>query len=225
MYSVRYSTHNWLIKKLANHRIVPKLARLNGTVVDLGCGTRPFEADILLHAKKYVGLDWGNTLHGTHADVIADLNQPLPLSDASVDHVVTFEVIEHLAEPATMLSEAARVLRSGGTLTLSAPFQWWVHEEPWDYQRFTRYGLDYQLCKAGFADIRITPTSGFWSMWLLKFNYQLLRLIRGPRPMRMLARALVIPIWWINQTVAPWLDKAWLEERETAGYFATARKP
>jgi SAM-dependent methyltransferase len=225
MYSVRYSTHNWLIKKLANHRIVPKLARLNGTVVDLGCGTRPFEADILLHAKKYVGLDWGNTLHGTHADVIADLNQPLPLSDASVDHVVTFEVIEHLAEPATMLSEAARVLRSGGTLTLSAPFQWWVHEEPWDYQRFTRYGLDYQLRKAGLTDIVIQPTSGFWSMWLLKVNYQLTRLIRGPRLMRILVRAMLTPIWWINQTIAPWLDKLWPEERETAGYFVTARKP
>jgi len=225
MYPEKRADHNWLAKKNINDRVHEALSGFSGTVIDFGCGTRPFEADILLYAKEYIGLDWGNTLHGTHADVIADLNKPLPIANASADHVVSFEVIEHLAEPATMLCEAARVLRSGGRLTLSAPFQWWIHEEPWDYQRFTRYGLDYQLRKAGFTEISITPTSGFWSMWLLKFNYQTKRLIRGPRALRMILRALLTPAWWLNQTIAPWLDKIWLEERETAGYFVTARKP
>lgn len=212
-------------KKNINDQVREVLAGFSGTVIDLGCGTRPFEADILLHAREYFGLDWGNTLHGTHADIIADLNRPLPIASASVDHVVTFEVIEHLAEPAAMLLESARILRSGGTLTLSAPFQWWIHEEPWDYQRFTRYGLDYQLRKAGFTDIQIKPTSGFWSMWLLKLNYQLQHLIRGPRPLQMVLRALLIPVWWLNQMVARLLDKIWPEDRETAGYFVTAHKP
>lgn len=225
MHSENRLSHNWLAKKNVNDKVRGVLARFSGTVIDLGCGTRPFEADILLHAKQYIGLDWSNTLHGTHANVVADLNQPLPIADASADHVVSFEVIEHLAEPATMLGEAARILRSGGALTLSAPFQWWIHEEPWDYQRFTHYGLEYQLRKVGFTEIAITPTTGFWSMWLLKFNYQSARLIRGPRVLRMAIRAFLIPIWWLNQTVAPWFDKIWPEERETAGYFVTARKP
>jgi SAM-dependent methyltransferase len=225
MYAEGKLSHNWLAKRNVNDKVRGVLARFSGTIIDLGCGTRPFEADILLHAKQYIGLDWSNTLHGTHANVVADLNRPLPIADASADHVVSFEVIEHLAEPATMLGEAARILRSGGTLTLSAPFQWWIHEEPWDYQRFTRYGLHYQLHKAGFIDISIAPTSGFWSMWLLKFNYQTTRLIRGPRVLRIAIRAFLIPIWWINQTIAPWLDKLWPEERETAGYFVAARKP
>jgi len=225
MYVENKLSHNWLAKKNVNSKVCEALSGFSGTIVDLGCGTRPFEADMLRHAKEYIGLDWGNTQHGTHADVIADLNRSLPIADATADHVVTFDVIEHVAEPAMMLREAARILRNGGTLMLSAPFQWWIHEEPWDYQRFTRHGLDYQLRKAGFSDIQITPTSGFWSMWLLKLNYQLHRLIRGPRPLRVLLRVLLIPIWWINQNIAPWLDKVWPEERETAGYFLTARKP
>jgi hypothetical protein len=116
-------------------------------------------------------------------------------------------------------------MREGGQLTLSVPFQWWVHEAPWDYQRFTRYGLYYHLDKAGFSNIVITPTTGFWSMWILKFNYQTARLIRGPRALRLLIRALLVPMWWLNQTLAPALDRIWPEDRETAGYFVTARKP
>ena len=93
MYAEEMISHNWLAKKNVNDKVRWALARFSGTVIDLGCGTRPFEADILLHAKQYIGLDWSNTRHGTHANVVADLNQPLPVADATADHVVTFEVI------------------------------------------------------------------------------------------------------------------------------------
>jgi SAM-dependent methyltransferase len=225
MYEEGRSSHNWLIKKAVNDKIRNRLADLSGSVVDLGCGKRPFEADILRHASKYIGLDWGNTLHGSHADIISDLNKPLPIRDECVDHVVTFEVMEHLAEPTVMLAEAFRILRKGGKLTLSVPFQWWVHEAPWDYYRFTRHGLEYLLKRAGFVDVVVTPTTGFWAMWILKLNYQTTRLIRGPRPVASMVRAALIPFWWTNQQLALLMDNWWAEERETAGYFATAAKP
>lgn len=225
MYPQIWHTHNWLIKKLLNDKVRAQLPNFKGAVLDLGCGIRPFENDILRFANTYTGVDWSNTLHGLNADVIANLNQPLPFESSKFDCIVSFEVLEHLKEPGIMLSEALRLLKNGGVLTLSVPFQWWVHEAPWDYQRFTCHGLDYQLSKAGFTDIHIEPTSGFWSMWLLKLNYQLTRLISGPRFFRRMVRALCIPIWWTNQTAALFLDRFWKEDRETAGYFATARKP
>ncbi len=217
--------HNWLIKKLVNDKVREHLPELRGTVVDLGCGTRPYEADILAHAARYVGVDWNKTLHGLQADVAADVSRPLPLRAGAADGVVAFEVLEHLPEPAMMLAEAHRVLAPGGVLLLSVPFQWWVHEEPWDFYRFTRFGLAHLLGKAGFERVVIQPTSGFWSMWVLKLNYQTARLIRGPRPLRALVRLLLIPFWWLGQVLAPLLDKVWPEERETAGYFVVARKP
>jgi SAM-dependent methyltransferase len=225
MYEEDPLAHNWLIKRLVNDKVRARLAAFSGTVLDLGCGVRPFEQDILQFADRYVGVDWSQTLHGLKADVVADLNRPLPFADASIDHVVSFEVLEHLAEPAVMLAEAARVLRSQGQLTLSHPFQWWVHESPWDYQRFTRYGLDHQLRKAGFADIQVTETSGFWSMWLLKLNYQMTRLPRGPSWVRKMMRVMLIPVWWTTQWIGIGLDQAWKEPRETAGYFVVATKP
>lgn len=218
-------THNWLAKKLVNDKVRAHLSLLRGTVIDLGCGTRPYEVDILGIADRYIGIDWGNTMHGTHADVIADVAQPLPIRDRAADCVVTFDVLEHVAEPGRMLAESWRILQPGGILMISVPFQWWVHEAPWDFYRYTRHGLEYLLGKAGFADVQVQATTGFWVMWVLKLNYQLVKLIRGPRPVRMLVRTLLIPVWWLGQSLALLMDAAWYEEGETAGYFVVARKP
>src|SRR5258705_3003446 len=116
------------------------------------------------------------------ADIVADLNQRLPIPDGVADTVVSFQVLEHLNEPQTMLDEAHRILAPGGCLVLAVPFQWWVHEAPHDYFRYTRFGLRHLLTKAGFSDVVVQETSGFWTTWLLKLNYQTVRLIRGPRP-------------------------------------------
>lgn len=225
MYNESRSSHNWLVMKAANDKVRLRLPQLAGTVLDLGCGTRPFEHDILQFADEYVGVDWGNTLHGLQADIAADLNGPLPVASASVDHVVCFEVMEHLREPQVMLEEAYRVLRGGGGMTVSVPFQWWIHEAPWDYYRYTCFGLQYLFEKAGFVDIDIQPTTGFWTMWTLKLNYQFSRLLKGPRWARLPARLLLTPFWWLNQHAACWLDSWWPEDYETVGYFVTARKP
>src|SRR5207248_269548 len=45
----------------------------------------------------------------------------LNLSDASIDLVVSFETIEHLAEQTAMLAEFRRVLRPDGWLLISSP--------------------------------------------------------------------------------------------------------
>ena len=225
MYDENRTTHNWLIKKLVNEKLRRQMPDFTGSVLDLGCGVRPFEHDILQYADRYIGVDCHTTLPALPPDVVADLTRALPVRSAVFDHVVAFEVMEHLAEPGVMLAEAHRVLRPGGSLTVSVPFQWWVHEAPWDFYRYTRHGLEYLLRKAGFVDIRIEPTSGFWSMWFLKLNYQTARLVRGPRPLRWVIRAVLIPFWWLNQTLAPLLDRVWAAEEETAGYFVKSIKP
>jgi hypothetical protein len=108
---------------------------------------------------------------------------------------------------------------------LSVPFQWYVHESPYDYFRFTSYGLRYLLEKSGYVDIAIEAVTGFWTMWFLKLNYQLPKLIRGPRLLRMAIRLALQIFWVMDQWLAVFLDRYWPGEEETAGYFVTARKP
>jgi len=54
----------------------------------------------------------------------------IPLADASVDVVVSFETIEHHDEHETMMREIKRVLRPGGLLVMSSPDRWEYSDKP-----------------------------------------------------------------------------------------------
>jgi len=216
---------NWLLYDSGDEALVRLRDHLKGAVYDLGCGEMPYREWVLQFADRYVGVDWSDTLHELKADIIADLNDRLPIEDRVADSVISFSVLEHLREPETMLNEAYRLLKPGGAIVLQVPFMWWVHEAPHDYFRFTRYGLEHLFRKAGFVEVEIIANTGFWVMWVTKFNYQTRRLIRGPRLLRVGITAILWLVWIMDQITARWLDKYWKCEEETAGYTVSARKP
>ena len=216
--------HNWLIYKVLDQGLEKFKSLYRGHLYDLGCGEMPYKDWLLGYASQYTGVDWGGTLHELKADIVADLNEPLPIESEVADTVVSFSVMEHLREPQGFLGEAYRILKPGGAMILQVPFMWWVHEAPHDYYRYTEYGLRYMFEKAQFTDISVHAQTGFWTMWTLKFNYQSNRLIRGPWLVRKLMTLLLRGVWAINQRIAPLLDKHWKSEGETAGYFVVAHK-
>lgn len=218
--------HNWLIYQINDRSLVEHQHLFKGCLYDLGAGESPYRNFFLEHADSHVAVDWAGSFHDSKADVVADLNLPLPIASQVADSVVSLSVLEHLCEPQTMLNEAFRILKPFGSLVLQVPWQWRIHEEPYDFFRYTPFALKYMLEKAGFEAIVIRPQSGFFTMWLVKLNYFSLRLVRGPRLVRPMIKALLVPFWFINQTVAPLLDKFdrnW--SADTTGFFVTARKP
>jgi SAM-dependent methyltransferase len=220
MNRIDFSSFKWLPLKINNESLARHLHVLGGLVVDLGCGTSPYKEDILKVATRYVGVDWQHSLHDqSNVDVFADLTKRLPFDDNYADCVVSFQVLEHLPEPDFFLSECFRILRPGGRVLLTVPFMWLVHEEPRDYYRYTRYGLEYLLEKNRFRDIAIEEVSGFWQTAALKLNYHTARIARGP------LKYVMVPLWFATQTASPWLDKLDWNPTETAGYTAVARKP
>lgn len=134
----------WLMRR----RVVPE--RLQGLVLDIGAGDRWLESRLSPDAD-YVAVDYpptGRDLYGARPDVFADAAR-LPFADDVIDVVVCLEVIEHVRHPQRMLTEIARVLKPGGRLCLSMPFLYPIHDAPFDFQRFTRYGLAREIERAG----------------------------------------------------------------------------
>jgi SAM-dependent methyltransferase len=216
--------HNWLIYDIGDEWLRKFTDNNKGSLYDLGCGEMPYKDWLLNYADKYIGVDWGSTLHELKADILADLNEALPIDAEVADTVISLSVMEHLREPQLFLNEANRILKPGGVMILQVPFMWRVHEAPYDYFRYTRYGLQYMFEKAGFNEIIVYSQTGFWVMWTLKFNYQTLKLMRGPWLIRKPIGIFMRVFWEVNQRIAPLLDKHWKSESETAGYIVTAIK-
>ena len=63
-----------------------------------------------------------------------------------------------------MINECYRVLRSDGYFVLSTHLIWPIHGEPYDFYRFTKYGLIHLLEKTGFEIIECKPCGGKWAM-------------------------------------------------------------
>lgn len=81
----------------------------------------------------------------------------IPLADASVDLVVSFETIEHHDQHEAMMSEIKRVLRPGGLLVMSSPDKRVYSEipgfsNPYHVKELTRGEFE-SLMKASFANV------------------------------------------------------------------------
>jgi len=97
-------------------------------VLDVGCGEGLLAAALEDAGALVVGIDVAEeplrrarTRHPSLDLRVVDGEGPWPLHDAAFDVVWAGEVIEHVADTATWLSEVRRVLRPGGTLLLSTP--------------------------------------------------------------------------------------------------------
>lgn len=222
MFPVRYYQHNWLIRSINNRNVMRHKDIYKGTLYDLGCGTRPYEDFIGPLVDRYVGVDWSNTLHEQRMDIVADLNQVLPITDGVADTVVCFQTLEHLKEPQLLLREAFRIMKPGAKIMVTVPFMFHIHEAPYDFFRYTRYGLEHLLGTAGFTNIVVRPDSGFWATLALKINYHTFRY--GDR-LGTWIHWVLAPFWFVSQLVLPLFDKFDKNLRETVSYCVTAEKP
>jgi SAM-dependent methyltransferase len=150
--------------------------RARGRLLDVGCGNKPYQPIFAPHVTEYIGIEHEATFaataaghQGTRPDLTYD-GQRIPFPDQSFDTVLNVQVLEHTPQPRLLLSEMARVLKPGGLLILSAPFQFRLHEQPHDYYRYTSHGLRHLLDEAGLDVEEITQQGGLWSLIGHKLN-------------------------------------------------------
>jgi SAM-dependent methyltransferase len=133
------------------YRAIAKYAsQASGRMLDFGCGAKPYRD--LFKIENYVGVDIevsGHDHQQEEIDVFYDGSR-LPFVDASFDFVLSSEVLEHVFNLPEILIEIHRVLVSGGSLLLTVPFAYPEHEVPYDFARYTRFGMKALLERHGF---------------------------------------------------------------------------
>lgn len=152
--------HDWLHMRTLTTSIKRNLDFPLGDTLDLGCGNRAY-LPWLARARSYVGVDIDAI--DSMPDITASA-MALPFADRCFDTVVSFQVFEHLRQPWHAWHEIARVLRTGGRAIVTTHQAFRVHEAPFDYFRYTRYGLASLAQDAGLEVAVIEAHGGVWAM-------------------------------------------------------------
>lgn len=130
-------------------------AAVRGRLLDAGCGNQPFRSWYATLADRVVTLD-AAPLAGIDVLGFADR---LPFADGSFDTVLMTEVLEHVTDAEQAVADAYRVLSPGGSLLVTVPFIYPVHEAPYDFRRLTHLGLRSLLERHGF-EVRSLAAKG-----------------------------------------------------------------
>ena len=125
---------------------------ISGKTLDVGCGTKPYEK--YFKSSEYIGLEIETTVHRevSKADFFYD-GTKFPFNNNEFDSIVTNQVFEHVFNADSFLNEINRVLKKNGILLLTVPFVWDEHEQPYDFARYSSFGIKSVLEKNGFEII------------------------------------------------------------------------
>jgi SAM-dependent methyltransferase len=144
---------------------------MSGKVLDVGCGQKPYEH--LFKTTSYTGMDIEQSGHSheqENIDVFYD-GKTFPFENESFDNIITNQVFEHVFNPTEFLSEIHRVLKPEGNLLLTVPFVWDEHEQPYDFARYSSFGIRHVLEAHGFQIISLTKSVNdsrvVFQLWIL----------------------------------------------------------
>lgn len=160
-------------------------------ILDLGCGVKPYES-LFPSVEKYVGFDVE-----PHPRVdVTGFNWDLPFEDNEFDALISTQVLEHTAKIRETVAEMRRIVKPGGLVYVSVPLTFPEHGIPYDFYRFTRYGL-MEVFK-DFEIISLTPHNGYLATLIRLWN-AFLNYIPG-------ARFFLWPVFLVNNLVALCFD-------------------
>jgi SAM-dependent methyltransferase len=121
---------------------------LSGKLLDVGCGTKPYMS--LFSVDEYVGLDIDSE-HSRKLGIADEFydGKVFPFADQEFHAILCNQVLEHVFNPDEFLGEISRVMKPSAKMVLTVPFVWDEHEQPYDYARYSSFGLKALLEKNG----------------------------------------------------------------------------
>ena len=137
-------------------------------VLDAGAGEMPYRP--LFAHTQYESADF-QQVDKPYATptYVCDLRQ-IPVEDGRFDFILFNQVMEHLPEPALVLAELQRVLKPNGHMIYTGPLFFEEHEQPYDFYRYTQFGLHYLFESTGFTIERLDWLEGYFGTVAYQFN-------------------------------------------------------
>ncbi len=140
----KYGLASRYIGELVVPQYAETIARFSkGHLLDCGCGQAPYYIVYRDLVDKITCVDWdaADPEHD-YLDYKVDLNKPLDIFNSeSFDTILLADVLEHIVNPGLLFSEMTRILNPSGRIILFVPFYYWVHSNPHDYYRYTKFSL------------------------------------------------------------------------------------
>lgn len=191
--------HDLRIKKsspnyLVYFRLIPDVIQsvnlyAKGKLLDIGCGNKPYEKIIGSNplVNQYIGCDIVQSSLNK-VDIICEATQ-IPLNDAEVDTILCTQTLEHVFDHKGVILECKRLLKKDGMVIITVPMYWPLHEVPYDFFRFTRYGLENLLTTNGFKVVHMKENGGKWALFGLVF-LQVFTVLTRPRIVKILVNSM-----------------------------------
>jgi uncharacterized protein YbaR (Trm112 family)/predicted SAM-dependent methyltransferase len=101
-----------------------------------------------------------------HTDLVADAHA-LPFHEQTFDHVMAFNLFEHLENPRRAAAEIWRVLKPRGLLIIHTAFLQPLHEAPFHFYNATEYGVRSWFKDFQVETCRVSPN--FTAPFMLAF--------------------------------------------------------
>ena len=135
------------------------------------------------------------------------------------DCIIMSEVLEHVHAPHLAIETIYHALTENGRLILTTPFAFPLHDRPYDYFRYTKYGLAHLL--QSFENVSIQARNSYFDaidvLWV--------RLWREEHQEARLAAYIIIPIVYYLKRPFTWLlSKLIKADGLTTGYVVIANK-
>jgi len=112
--------------------------------------------------------DEGNRNHN-FADIFYD-GKIIPFEDKFFDSILSNQVFEHVFNPNEFLREINRVTKIDGLFLITVPFVWDEHEQPYDYARYSSFGLKHILSENGFEIVEYRKSNNGFEVIIQLIN-------------------------------------------------------
>jgi len=222
----------WFLMIVRNHyqrtavfcqKMAKDYDKKGATLLDVGAGDSP--------NKKY----FKNVCYLTQDVVqnkaesikyVCDINEGMPkVQGSTLDLILCTQVLEHVKEPHKVFKEFNRLLKAGGRLFLTTNMCYEEHMIPYDYFRYTQYGLRYLGESSGFEVESIKPQGGYFQvLYYLLFNLPIFLFIKGNSVLYYLYLLIFIIPFFLFGIVVYVLDSLDFNKRITVNYECVFKK-